>query len=72
MATKTDGGEMRKGYFVLPSLTISTAGPLYAAVGHRHPKYTPSHRLVLQSRTPAPGTSDGCRHQRDARCSLDK
>lgn len=29
---------MRKGYFVLPSLIISKAGPLYAAMGRRDPK----------------------------------
>lgn len=61
-----------KGFPEIPNPNISIAGPLYMAAGHSDPKYTASHGLALQRCVLAPGTSYGCRHQRDAHCSLDK
>lgn len=61
-----------KGFSVIPSPMISIAGPLYTAMGCSDPKYAASHGPALQRRVLAPGTSYGCRHQRDAYCSLDK
>lgn len=70
-AAKTDK-EILKGFFSDPKPNISIAGLLDVAVGCSSPKYPASHRLALQRCVLAPGTSDGCGHQRDARCSLDK
>lgn len=67
MATKTDGDLQRVCIAPEANYEQSTV-----PVRRSDPKYIPSHRLALQSCTLAPGTSYGCRHRRDAHCSLDK
>lgn len=67
MATKTDGDLHR--FCIAPEARDEQS----IVAGRRSdPKYIPSHRLALQSCALAPGTGCGCKHRRDAHCSLDK